>query len=195
MNKIFITIILLFSAQILYAQKTSDNEYAADEEIEQFESLKDEKKKLDLSSFRVGGDFGFSLGGQGIVVAEVSPLIGYQIIKDRLEVGPGLIYQHLSKAKVYSENNVGGQIYARGYIWEGIFVQVDGFLVNFNYKYIGTNQKGSFSYGNGFVGAGYAFNHKDSPFYISISIKTNMVIDKFYPKRRIIPKIGFQFRL
>lgn len=195
MKKIFIIFLLLFSIQISFAQKNDDNEYATDDEVEEFEGLKDEKKKLDLSRFRVGGDFGFSLGGQGVVAAEVSPIIGYQIIRDRLEIGPGLVYQHLSQAKVYAENNVGGQAYLRGYIWQGIFVQVDGFLVNFNYKYIGTNRTGSFTYGNGFVGAGYAFNHKEAPFYISLSVKTNMVIDQFYPTRRIIPKIGFQFRL
>lgn len=194
MKKILFLLVFFYSSQLSFAQNTPDNEYP-DDDIESFEGLKEEKKKIDLSRFRVGGDFGFSIGGQGIVAAEISPLIGYQIIRDRLEIGPGLIYQHLSQAKVYAENNVGGQAYLRGYIWEGIFIQVDGFLVNFNYKYLGTTRKGSFSYGNGFVGAGYAFNHKEAPFYISLSIKTNMVIDKYYPTRRIIPKIGFQFRL
>lgn len=195
MKKILIILLCVFGVQFVHAQKDADNEYAKDEEIESFESIKDDKKKLDLSRFRVGGDIGFSLGGQGIVSAELSPIIGYQIIRDRLEIGPGIVYQHLSQAKRYAENNIGGQAYLRGYLWEGIFLQVDGFLVNFNYKYIGTPQKGSFTYGNGFVGAGYSFNHKEAPFYISISVKTNMVIDKYYPTRRIIPKIGFQFRL
>mgnify|MGYP007014122648 CR=1 FL=1 len=174
--------------------QTDDNEYSDDEEKTEFKGIKDEKKKLDLSRFRVGGDIGLGFASNTFF-AEISPMIGYQIIKDRLEVGPGLIYQHQSEAKRYSFNNFGGQAYVRGYIFDGIFAQVDGFLVNFNYKYIGTNRKASFTYGNGFVGGGYAFNHKDAPFYLSISVKTNMIVDQFYTSRRIVPKIGFQFRL
>lgn len=194
-NYIFL-FLLLFISNTLFAQN-SDNEYGEepDEEIETFKGLEDKKKKIDLSRFRVGGDFGFSFGGQGVFFAEVSPTIGYQIIKDRLEVGPGLIYQHLSQAKIYSENNVGGQAYIRGYIWQGIFAQIDGFLVNFNARDIQRNLKASFTYGNGFVGAGYAFNHANAPIYFSISIKTNLLTDKYYPTRRIIPKVGFQVRL
>lgn len=195
MKKLSFVLLLVAFILNVQAQTDADHEYAPDSEIQQFESIKIDKKKVDLSRFRVGGDFGFSLGGQGIVAAEVSPIIGYQIIRDRLEIGPGLVYQHLSKAKVYAENNVGGQAYLRGYLWNGIFLQIDGFLVNFNYSDKIVNQKGSFTYGNGFVGAGYSFNHAEAPFYISLSVKTNMVIDKYYPTRRIIPKIGFQFRL
>lgn len=194
MKKILVLIFFFSFAQFSFAQNPDYDEYPS-EDLETFEALKDEKKKVDLSRIRIGGDFGFSLGGRGVVIAEVSPTIGYQIIRDRLEIGPGIVYQHLSQARVYSENNIGGQAYIRGYIWQGLFLQIDGFLVNFNYQYTGTNRKASFTYGNGFVGAGYAFNHQYAPLYFSFSLKTNMVTDQFYPTRRIIPKVGFQFRI
>lgn len=193
MKKLFSIFILLFFYQASYSQ-TEDNEYSDNDEETEFKGIKDEKKKLDLSRFRVGGDIGLGFASNTFF-AEISPLIGYQIFKDRLEVGPGLIYQHQSEAKTYSFNNVGGQAYIRGYIFDGIFAQVDGFLVNYNYKNSLNNTKSSFTYGNGFVGAGYAFNHKEAPFYFIISVKTNMVTNKYYPKRLIIPKIGFQFKL
>ncbi|MGB1019423.1 MAG: hypothetical protein ACPGVH_10125, partial [Chitinophagales bacterium] len=102
-KKILSLLVLLFCIQLIVAQE-SDNEYAEDDEIEAFEGLKEEKKKIDLSRFRVGLDLGSGLqfGGQGVFAMNVSATIGYQIIRDRLEVGPGLIYQHLSQAKVYS---------------------------------------------------------------------------------------------
>lgn len=189
--RILSVILFLFCLQVGFSQDT-DNEYA--EDVDSFEGLKEEKKKADLSRIRIGGDFGLGFGNNA-VFAEISPIVGYQVIRDRLELGPGLIYQHESRAKTYAVNNIGGQAYIRGYLWEGLFLQVDGFLVNFNYKDIANNRKANFTYGNGFVGAGYAINHKTAPFYFVISVKTNMVINKYMPTRRIIPKIGFQFRL
>ncbi len=195
-KKILSLLVLLFCIQLIVAQE-SDNEYAEDDEIEAFEGLKEEKKKIDLSRFRVGLDLGSGLqfGGQGVFAMNVSATIGYQIIRDRLEIGPGLIYQHLSQAKVYSENNIGGQAYIRGYIWQGLYAQIDGYLVNFNAKDISRNVKASFTYGNGFAGVGYAFNHTQAPFYFNISVKTNLVTDSNYPRRTLIPSFGLQFRL
>lgn len=193
----------LFLGQNIGAQNSSneyenstDDEYVSDSEAEEFKGLKDEKKKkVDLSRLRIGGDFGLGFGGQNVFAAEVSPTVGYQVLKDRLEPGIGLVYQHESRANFYNVNNYGAQAYIRGYIWDGLFAQVDGFLVRYNYNSKVQNTKTSFTYGNGFGGIGYAFNHKDAPFYFSISVKTNLVINKYYPRRLIIPKVGFQFRL
>lgn len=193
MKKILIILFYLGIASFAFSQN-EDNEYSEDEETTEFETIKDDKKKIDLSRFRVGGDVSLGYAGRTFY-AEFSPMFGYQIIKDRLEVGPGLIYQHASIAKTIAMNNFGGQAYVRAYIWSGIFAQIDGFLVNFNQVDLVYNRKTSFTYGNGFVGAGYAFNHKEAPFYMTISIKTNIVTDKFHPQRLIIPKIGFQFKL
>lgn len=193
MKKLLSIFLFLFLGQVAFSQ-IEDNEYSEDEDETEFKGIKDEKKKLDLSRFRVGGDIAIGFA-QNTFFTEVSPLIGYQIIEDRLEVGPGLIYQHQSEARRYSFNNIGGQAYIRGYIFDGIFAQVDGFLVNYNYNNNLNNTKSSFTYGNGFVGAGYAFNHKEAPFYMIISVKTNIVKDKYYPQRLIIPKIGFAFKL
>jgi hypothetical protein len=189
---LLILFILFFSFQTFAQNK--DNEYATDNEVAEFKGLKEEKKKIDLSRFRVGGDFGLGFGNNTFF-AEISPLFGYQIIRDRLEIGPGLIYQHISAPKIYAENNYGGQAYLRGYIWSGFFAQVDGFLVSYNGKYIPSQTVQKFTYGNGFVGVGYAFNHTEAPFYINISVKTNIIKDNVYTQRLIIPKIGFQFRL
>lgn len=193
MKKTLSIFTFLFLCQFVYSQN-NDNEYSDVEEETEFKGIKDEQKKLDLSRFRVGGDV--SLGfGSNTFFTEISPLIGYQIIKDRLEVGPGIIYQHQSEAKTYTSNNIGGQAYIRGYIFDGLFAQVDGFLVNYNFKNKLSNAKNSFTYGNGFVGVGYAFNHKEAPFYLTISVKTNIIKDNYYQQRLIIPKIGFQIKL
>ena len=193
MKKILPILLFLIIVNFAFSQN-DDNEYSEDEETIDFETIKDDKKKLDLSKFRVGGDVSLAYSGRTFYT-EFSPIIGYQIIEDRLEVGPGLIYQHQSEAQQYSVNNIGGQAYIRGYIWEGIYAQVDGFMVNYNINYLNVSRKSSFTYGNGFVGAGYAFNHKEAPFYMTISVKTNILTDKFYPRRLILPKIGFQIRL
>lgn len=193
MKKLIPIFIFLFITNFLFAQK-DDHEYATDEEVEEFEGLKEDKKKIDLSNFVVGGDLGLGFASNTFY-AEFSPTIGYQIIKNRLEFGPGLIYQHQSEAKQYAVNSIGGQAYVRAYVFDGFFAQVDGFLVNYNFNNLVLKKKSSFSYGNGFVGVGYALNHKEAPFYLVISLKTNMVVNKYYPKRLLIPKIGFQFKL
>ena len=192
MKKRFAIIVFLIITNFVYSQ-TDDNEYSDDDETTEFETIKDKKKKLDLKNFRVGGDVALGFSNRTFY-AEFSPLIGYQIIPDRLEVGPGLIYQHQSEQSQYAVNNIGGQAYIRGYIWQGIYAQVDGFMVNYNINYLVTKRKSSFTYGNGFVGAGYAFN-MDAAFYFTISIKTNILTDKYYPTRVLMPKVGFQFRL
>ena len=193
MKKLLSILLFFFVYQLAYTQ-TEDNEYSEDEGEIVFKGLKEEKQKLILCNFRFGGDVGIGFS-QNTFFAELSPMIGYQVIKDRLEIGPGIVYQHQSESKQYAVNNFGGQAYIRGYIFDGIFAQVDGFLVNYNRKRLGLNpSSSSFTYGNGFVGVGYAFNHKDAPFYMVISVKTNMVTDSNYPERLIVPKIGFQFK-
>ena len=192
MKKI-VLIIFLFSLNYSLFSQEEDNEYS-DSKNTEFKGMKNEKKKLDLSRIRVGGDFGLGFS-VNTFFAEVSPIIGYQVIRHRLEGGLGLVYQHQSRAKTYTINNIGGQAYIRGYIFSGIFAQIDGFLVNFNSNNKLNQVKNSFTYGNGFVGVGYAFNHENAPFYMSISVKTNIIKDNVYTSRLIIPKIGFQFRL
>lgn len=198
MKKLFSILLLSIACQLAYTQNNdneySDYEYSDNKKETEFKGLKEEKKTLNLCNVRFGGDLGLGFA-QNTFFAELSPTIGFQVIKDRLEIGPGLVYQHQSEAKLYTMNNIGGQAYIRGYIFDGIFAQVDGFLVNYNIKYLtAAASKSSFTYGNGFVGVGYAFNHQEAPFYLVISVKTNMLTDKYYPQRLIIPKIGFQFK-
>ena len=193
-KKLFSILVFLLTINISYSQ-SGDNEYSEEDEITDFEGIKDnDKDKIDLSKLRIGGDIGFGLGN-GQLFAEFSPTIGYQIIEDRLEIGPGLVYQHLSEVNQYALNNIGGQAYIRAYVFDGFYAQIDGLLVNSNVNYLKSNSVSSFTYGNGFIGAGYALNHKDSEIYLTVSVKTNIMIDKYYPYRQIIPKVGFQFKL
>jgi len=193
MKKILLLLVLLNFGFHSFAQE-DDNEYSDEDTTEEFEPIKDETKKLDLSKFRLGGNFGLGFEGKTFF-AEVSPTLGYQIIEDRLELGPGIIYQHISQTNYAAINNIGAQAYVRAYVFEGFFAQIDGFIVNKNIDYIALGKKTSYTYGNGFIGVGYALNYKEAPFYMSLSVKTNIITDSTYPRRVIIPNLTFQFRL
>ncbi|MDB5227183.1 MAG: hypothetical protein JWN78_1376 [Bacteroidota bacterium] len=91
-----------------------------------------EKKKEKLQRLRIGGSFGLQFGT--FTYINISPTIGYMAIKDRLEVGAGPIfiyerYKYSSLDKI-SFFVYGPDIYTRGYLWKGIYLEARYDLVN-----------------------------------------------------------------
>lgn len=92
-----------------------------------------DKKKEMLNRIRVGlGNFGLQFGAFTFVQA--TPTIGFMAIKERLEVGAGpiLIYQRIRYSNTYSESFFvyGADIYARGFVYKGAFLEARYDLVN-----------------------------------------------------------------
>jgi hypothetical protein len=91
-----------------------------------------EKKKEKLNRLRLGGNFGLQFGNYTYV--NVSPTTGYMVVKDRLELGGGpiLIYQRFrfSNSSAISFFVYGADVYARGFLYKGLFLESRYDLVN-----------------------------------------------------------------
>lgn len=84
-----------------------------------------EKKKEMLNRLRIGGNFGLQFGNYTYI--NISPTIGYMVVKNRLELGAGpiLIYQ---RYRYYSNYAVsffvaGADAYARGFLYKGLYLE------------------------------------------------------------------------
>ncbi|MBK9330141.1 MAG: hypothetical protein IPM95_12770 [Sphingobacteriales bacterium] len=115
-----------------------------------------ELKKERLNRLRVGlGNFGLQFGA--FTYINVTPTVGYMVIKDRLELGAGpiLIYERIrySSSTVLSFFVYGSDIYAKGYIYKGL---------NLEARYDFVNKPSNFYYDRRvnvhhlLLGAGYA---------------------------------------
>ena len=91
-----------------------------------------EKKKEKLNRLRLGGNFGLQFGNYTYI--NVSPTAGYMVVKDRLELGGGpiLIYQRFrfSNSSAISFFVYGADVYARGFLYKGLFLESRYDLVN-----------------------------------------------------------------
>lgn len=92
-----------------------------------------EKKKDRLNRIRVGlGNFSFQFGTYTYIQA--TPTVGYMVIDKRLELGGGpiLIYQSIKYNSNYRQSYFvyGSDIYARGYLYKGIYLGASYDLVN-----------------------------------------------------------------
>lgn len=116
----------------------------------------EEKRKDMLNRIRVGlGNFGFQFGTYTYIQA--TPTIGFMAIKDRLEVGAGpiLIYQRIKYTTTYSESYFvyGVDIYARGFVYKGAYLESRYDLVN-KPSYYDANKRVNVNHL--LLGAGYA---------------------------------------
>ena len=92
-----------------------------------------EKRKEKLDRIRVGlGNFVFQFGA--FTVIQATPTIGYMAIKDRLEIGGGpiLMYQRIRYTNNFAQSFFvyGLDIYARGYVYKGAYLETRYDLVN-----------------------------------------------------------------
>lgn len=114
-----------------------------------------EKRKEKLDRIRVGlGNFGLQFGTYTYIQA--TPTIGYMVIKDRLELGGGpiLIYQRIRYTNNYAESFFvyGLDIYARGYVYKGAYLEARYDLVN-KPSYFDANKR--LNVNHLLIGAGY----------------------------------------
>lgn len=211
-NKILISFFFLSIFACVNAQVDDDLPPSqGDDEFVGFSKKKKEKTKIDkdLSRVRIGGDFGLSFTNFAFF-AEVSPLAGYLLIEDRLEMGGGFIFQHNNIRRTFISANgfifepaviniYGGRVYARLYIWDGIHAQIEPMLINYRErkKDVPPNQNDliTLTIGNVLAGGGYTFGHPDGKFLTNMGVFTNLIVNPLYPRRTFIPRIGFQISL
>jgi hypothetical protein len=109
-------------------KRTNNNEIEEDEKENEEEST----KKFDPSKLRIGGNFGLQFGSYTYV--NLSPTVGYLFLKDRLQLGAGpiFIYQSIRYTNNFRQKSFvyGADIYARGYVWKGVYLQAQYDLVN-----------------------------------------------------------------
>ncbi|HQO88362.1 MAG: hypothetical protein IT274_10530 [Chitinophagales bacterium] len=91
-----------------------------------------EKKKERLKRLRLGGIFGVQFGN--FTYVNISPTVGYMVIKDRLEMGGGpiMIYQRFryNSFDAYNFFDYGVDVYTRGFLYKGLFLEARYDLVN-----------------------------------------------------------------
>lgn len=92
-----------------------------------------QKRKDNLKRLRFGGNFGLQFGSYTYI--NLSPTVGYMVVKKRLELGGGPIFIY-ERFRDYYYNNAysffvyGPDVYARGYIWRGLYLEARYDLVN-----------------------------------------------------------------
>lgn len=113
------------------------------------------RKKIDLSKLRIGGNFGLQIGSYTFI--NLSPTVGYLFLKDRLEAGAGpiLIFQSIRYSNSFRQRSFvyGSSLYARGYVWRGVFAQAQYDFVNKDSYFVLNNRVNVHHL---LIGAGYA---------------------------------------
>ena len=209
-------IAVLMGLHVVYAQYDYDDDYSQKKPKppKTEKSVKrSDGKGFDLDKMSVGGIFNFSYGSgycdgyfeySNILYLEISPIVTYQLIEDRLDIGTGVIYQ-FQKFDVrangsnfvpqeYKYNTYGGRIFPRVYIWEGLFAQLEYVVQNGNvtifdpYNY--TTRDTRMTFHNAFLGAGYSFPIGGAG-YFALLVNVNLNTNLLYPERRPFFSFGF----
>lgn len=114
-----------------------------------------EKKKDRLQRIRIGGAFGLQFGT--FTYVNISPTVGYMVVKNRLELGGGPIFiferYRVTGYYDYKFFVYGPDIYARGFLWKGLYLESRYDLVN-KPSYVDLNKK--IWVNHLLLGAGYA---------------------------------------
>jgi len=197
MIKHLLILLIMFGFTFVQAQNEYDDEVppADTEEFVGFNKKgKEKKKRLDQCRLRVGGAAGFLIGN-GELGFNISPIVGYQVVEDRLEVGGGIsydFYRFREPGLKYTENTVGGSIYLRAYVWEGLFAQFKGVVQK---TYIEQNQT-AIRQENIFGGVGYQYPIADRAF-MNFGLEINLIpydLSIANSKGKRIPSPFFQFQ-
>lgn len=199
MIKHLLILLIMFGFTFVQAQNEYDDEVppADTEEFVGFNKKgKEKKKRLDQCRLRVGGAAGFLIRNSELGF-NISPIVGYQVVEDRLEVGGGISYDfYRFRAPKYTENTVGGSLYLRAYVWEGLFAQFKGVVQK---TYIEQNQTAlaAIRQENIFGGVGYQYRIADRAF-MNFGLEINLIpydlrIVASRAERVISPFFQFQF--
>ena len=201
MNKILVCLFIIFSSVTVYAQNEYDNETPPSEE-EEFVGYnkKKNKSKKDLSRLRIGPSLGFALANNQIGF-NISPVIGYQVVEDRLEFGAGMgydFYRYKDPRYKFTVHTPGVIGYGRVYVWQGLFAQAKGV---YNWDFVNDNgfKYDPTGYGNIFGGAGYQIKAGER-FFMNIGLEINILpydqsIIGARAERVISPFFNFQIGL
>ncbi len=184
---------LIFLFLFSYSLSAQDNE---EEEQDLGAPTLAQERKFDLSKLYVGGNFGIAYSGSSAfgsaLFMELSPDVAYRLNKYIL-VGAGIIYQY---TQYFDPNQgfhvVGGRAYARGFVWDPLFVQIEGVAMN---RYVDRDLSGNLidgrkTYGNVLVGGGYQVNTGGNA-YMTMTLLVPLIENELYPNRNPIVNFGF----
>ena len=201
MIKHLLILVIMFGFTFVQAQNEYDDEVpqANTEEFVGFNKKgKEIKKRLDQCRLRVGGAAGFLIRNSELGF-NISPIVGYQVVEDRLEVGGGIsydFYRFRASGFKYTENTVGGSVYLRAYVWEGLFAQFKG-VVQKTYIEQNLTALPAIRQENIFGGVGYQYPIADRAF-MNFGLEINLIpydlrIVASRAERVISPFFQFQF--
>ena len=156
------------------------------------------QKGFNWHKLRLGGNLSASFGSYTIVGAD--PRVGYMITKWlQPGIGGSYYFQYLNQGSYrLKAHTYGGKVYVKAFVWRDLFLLGEGTLETFTYKErIGTvwnPQWSSISYGNVFAGGGYNVQVGERA-WLSLSLTTNLITNRFYDKHRLYFNTGFEFGL
>lgn len=198
MKRFAIVIVTLLFVVSLTAQGDYDNEMPPNEDQEFVGFNKKEKEKKDLSRLRLGGTAGLGFANNSLGF-NISPLLSYQVVEDRIEIGTGIIYDYFrykDRFDKYIVNTIGSNSMIRFYIWEGVFAQ-GRYVIQKSYPvWNGTKYQGEV-FQNFFAGGGYQIAVAEKAF-VNLGLEINIIPYETTavsnrPPRVISPFINFQF--
>ena len=200
MKKLIILLGLVAFTQALWSQTEYDDEIPETTEEEFVGFNKKNKVKKDLSRIRIGGTAGFGIANNELSFS-YSPMIGYQLVEDRIEIGTGILYDYYrykDPRNKLTQNTVGSNNYLRIYVWQGLFAQGRGVYQKTYTKYNNTKYA-PIKLGNVFGGAGYQFEVTNKIF-MNVGLEINIIpydlsIVNSRAERVISPFFNIQFSL
>lgn len=203
MKKLIILLSLFAFSQVLWSQTEYDDEVpeSSEEEFVGFNKKRNKPKK-DLSRFRIGGTAGFGIANNQLGFS-ISPTLGYQLVKDRIEIGTGILYDYYrykdNRIPIkLTQNTVGSNSYIRFYVWQGLFAQARG-VYQKTYTKDKTTKYAPINLGNVFAGAGYQFE-VTKKIFMNVGLEINIIpydltITNSRAERVISPFFMIQFAL
>jgi hypothetical protein len=154
------------------------------------------ERKFDWSKAYFGGNIGAAFSQSNfygsLLWLDFSPDFAYQI-HPRIMLGSGITYQltqYFSPATSF--HVIGGRVYSRIFVWDGLFAQLEGIVLNsyvdFDRNFVPINRR--VTNGNFLVGGGYRYMTGNNA-YISFVILMPTIRNDIYPERTPFVNFGF----
>lgn len=176
----FLFIICCFSAKSQINTNPENNNSKTQETKSQYKPKGSGNKGFKIERLMVGGGIGLGLGN-AYTSFSIAPEVGYFVWPERILIGGRFIYNYYRDKTVLINgsfpklNIYGGGPFARGYIYKGLFAQLEyEYTYLKRFPYLGGISGNQVFYKdllfNGFlVGAGFHQNFESGPgFYIQI---------------------------
>ena len=190
MNRFLLILLCGLVAVVSTAQNEYEDDVAYDgQDTEDFEAGQRERPEW-VHNFRFGGEAGFFFSNVALRV-DFTPMVGYQVIPDRLELGIGApISYYNERVNDFKWNFLGFMGYSRVYVWQGVFAQVDG--LTGRYIVQTTSSIARIRTGNVFVGGGYRTPIGNKA-WMDFGLKINVLENDVYQNRWPSPFFTFFF--